>query len=233
MSLENKIDDIQKKTKDLSIPETIRYLGSLFPKGVALSSAFDLEGQVITDLIFSNDLQIDIFTLDTGRMFEQTYEVHHRTEIKYKKKIKTYHPESIDIEDLLNRKGPFSFYESIENRKECCYLRKIKPLYRVLQNIDVWITGLRGGQSKNRADFDTWQWDKKHQCIKYNPLIDWTLEEVKKYINKNKVPYNILFDQNFTSVGCAPCTRAVEKTEDIRSGRWWWESSKKECGLHN
>ena len=233
MRLKNKIDDIRKKTKSFTILETIWYLRELFPNRVALSSAFDLEGQVITDFIFSNDLPVDIFTLDTGRMFEETYDVHYRTEIKYKKKIKIYYPESIDVEELVNRKGTLSFYESIDNRKECCYIRKIKPLHRALQNVDVWITGLRSSQSENRAGFDTWQWDEKFQCIKYNPLIDWSLEEVKNYIEENKVPYNRLFDQNFTSIGCAPCTRAVNEGEDIRAGRWWWELSKKECGLHH
>ena len=232
MNVENKIFSIREKTRDFDVCNTIRYLGKLFPNRVALSSAFDLEGQVIADIIFSNDLPISIFTLDTGRMFEETYDVHHRTEIKYKKKIKTYHPESNDVEDLVNRKGLMSFYESIDNRKECCYIRKIKPLERALQDVNVWITGLRSGQSENRSDFDVWQWDEKFQCIKYNPLIDWSLGKVKKYIEKNNIPYNKLFDKNFTSIGCAPCTRAIEKGEDIRAGRWWWELSKKECGLH-
>ncbi|RTZ01517.1 phosphoadenylyl-sulfate reductase [Flavobacterium sp. RSP49] len=220
------------KTKDFSIEETLRFLANEYKDNVVFSTSFGQEDQVITDLIAQNNLPITIFTLDTGRLFQETYDVFHKTLRKYKIDIKTYFPEAIAVEELLNHKGPNSFYESVENRKECCFIRKVAPLTKALKGNDIWITGLRAEQSENRNDLDLFEYDEKFDIIKFNPLLKWTLIEVEAYLEKNNVPQNTLHKQGFVSIGCAPCTRAITADEDIRAGRWWWESSHKECGLH-
>ena len=135
---------------------------------------------------------------------------------------------------MVTKKGPFSFYESLENRKECCYIRKVIPLKRALNGNEIWITGLRADQSENRKEMKKFEWDAGNQITKYNPLLDWSLQDVKTYIKENHVPYNVLHDKGFVSIGCEPCTRAIRPGEDFRAGRWWWEqgAGKKECGLH-
>ncbi|RTY65887.1 phosphoadenylyl-sulfate reductase [Flavobacterium sp. GSP27] len=220
------------KTKDFSIEETLRFLANEYKDNVVFSTSFGQEDQVITALIAKNDLPITIFTLDTGRLFQETYDVFHKTLRKYKIDIKTYFPEAIAVEELLNHKGPNSFYESVENRKECCFIRKVAPLTKALKGNDIWITGLRAEQSENRNDLDLFEYDEKFDIIKFNPLLKWTLIEVEAYLEKNNVPQNVLHKQGFVSIGCAPCTRAIAEGEDIRAGRWSWESSHKECGLH-
>ncbi|MDI6047337.1 phosphoadenylyl-sulfate reductase [Flavobacterium yafengii] len=221
-----------EKTRSLSIEETLAFLANEFKDKVVFSTSFGQEDQVITALIGQNDLPITIFTLDTGRLFQETYDVFHKTLKKYKKEIKVYFPEASEVENLLNQKGPNSFYESVENRKECCFIRKVAPLTKALKGNSIWITGLRAEQSENRNDLDLFEYDEKFDIIKFNPLLKWTLEEVQKYIDDNNVPQNALHKQGFVSIGCAPCTRAITPDEDIRAGRWWWESSHKECGLH-
>lgn len=216
-----------------SIIEALEHLCNEFPGKVVFTSSFGYEDQVITDIICSNQLPVEIVTLDTGRLFEETYKVFSRTIEKYKIDIKTYYPESADVEEILSKKGPFSFYESVDNRKECCFARKVKPLKRALAGHKVWITGLRADQSANRESMATIEWDEGYGLFKYNPLHDWTLDDVKQHIKENHVPYNVLHDRGFVSIGCAPCTRAIQPGDDFRAGRWWWESnSKKECGLH-
>lgn len=220
------------KTKDFSIEETLAFLANEFRDKVVFSTSFGQEDQVITALIGKNNLPITIFTLDTGRLFQETYDVFHKTLKKYQIDIKTYFPETSAVEELLNQKGPNSFYESVENRKECCFIRKVAPLTKALKGNSIWITGLRAEQSENRNDLDLFEYDEKFDIIKFNPLLKWTLEEVQKYLDDNNVPQNALHKQGFVSIGCAPCTRAIVPGEDIRAGRWWWESSHKECGLH-
>lgn len=220
------------KTKDFSIEETLAFLANEFRDKVVFSTSFGQEDQVITALIGKNNLPITIFTLDTGRLFQETYDVFHKTLKKYKIDIKTYFPDTTAVEELLNKKGPNSFYESVENRKECCFIRKVAPLTKALKGNSIWITGLRAEQSENRNDLDLFEYDEKFDIIKFNPLLKWTLEEVQKYLDDNNVPQNALHKQGFVSIGCAPCTRAIVRGEDIRAGRWWWESSHKECGLH-
>jgi phosphoadenosine phosphosulfate reductase len=190
------------------------------------------EDQVITDVIAKNNLSVKIFTLDTGRLFNETYELLEKTIARYKINIKTYFPQSDEVEDFVNKNGINAFYESVENRKECCFIRKVKPLNRALQGAKVWITGLRSEQSTNRNDMKILEWDDVRQLYKFNPLIHWSYEQMLQYIQENNVPYNALHDKNFISIGCAPCTRAIAPEEDPRAGRWWWETSKKECGLH-
>lgn len=199
---------------------------------VVFSSSFGQEDQAITHGIFSNNLPIEVFTLDTGRHFPETYEVMDKTKSRYKKEFTSYFPETAQIEALVKNKGYHSFYNSIEDRKECCFLRKIVPLKRALKNADVWITGLRAEQSENRQDMKIWEWDEGNQVHKFNPLIDWTFEQMEEYLEENKVPQNSLHKKGFVSIGCQPCTRAIVDKELPRAGRWYWEESQKECGLH-
>ena len=230
--MQNELERIQTETEGFSIEQTLQYLAEQFPNQVAFSTSFGEEDQVVTDFILKNNIPIRIFTLDTGRLFKETYDVFYKTELKYNTKIETYFPDTKQVEELMTQKGPMSFYDSVENRKECCNIRKIEPLKRALADVKVWITGLRAEQSENRHDFARFQLAPQFNCIKYNPLIEWTYDEMKTYIQQNGIPYNVLHDKGFLSIGCAPCTRAIREGEDIRAGRWWWEISKKECGLH-
>jgi phosphoadenosine phosphosulfate reductase len=223
---------VYEKTKDFSIENTFSFLANEYKDKVVFSSSFGQEDQVITALIAKNKVAIKIFTMDTGRLFQETYDVFHKTIGKYKIPIKVYFPESRAVEELLNEKGPNSFYESVDNRKECCFIRKVAPLTKALKGNLIWITGLRAEQSENRNDLPLFEYDEKFEIIKFNPLLNWTLKEVEDYLEKNNVPQNALHKQGFVSIGCAPCTRAISEEEDIRAGRWWWESSHKECGLH-
>jgi phosphoadenosine phosphosulfate reductase len=199
---------------------------------ITFSTSLGQEDQVITHHIASQKLPIDIFTLDTGRLFQETYDVLDITQRKFKTHISVYAPSTTAVETLVATKGPNSFYESVENRKECCNIRKIEPLKRALANQDVWITGLRQSQSQNRADLDFFSYDESFGILKFNPLLHWSLEDIIEYLNTHNVPQNKLHAKGYVSIGCAPCTRAIEPGEDIRAGRWWWETSKKECGLH-
>jgi phosphoadenosine phosphosulfate reductase len=226
------VNELLDKTKDFSIEETLAFLVKKYPNQVVFSSSFGQEDQVITDFIGKNQLPITVFTLDTGRLFQETYDVFHKTVRKYKTEIKTYFPETAAVEALLNQKGPNSFYDSVENRKECCFIRKVAPLTKALKGNAIWITGLRAEQSENRSDLNFFEYDAHFDIIKFNPLLKWTLQEIEEYLEKNNVPQNSLHKQGFVSIGCAPCTRAILPGEDIRAGRWSWESSHKECGLH-
>lgn len=201
-------------------------------KNLKFSSAFGEEDQVITHFIATNKLPISVFTLDTGRLFQETYDLMDLTRKRYGIEIETYFPETSEVEKLIRTKGFNSFYESVENRKECCFIRKVRPLRRALQDTAVWITGLRGNQSANRQSFNLVEWDDDLKIVKYNPLLRWSLEEMHDFIKTNKIPVNSLHKKGFASIGCAPCTRAIAPGEDLRAGRWWWEISHKECGLH-
>lgn len=226
------VQTLLDKTKDFSIDETLAFLANEYPEKVVFSTSFGQEDQVITALIATNNLPITIFTLDTGRLFQETYDVFHKTLKKYKKQIEVHFPEAASVEKLLQEKGPNSFYESVANRKECCFIRKVAPLTKALKGNSIWITGLRAEQSENRQDLAFFEYDANFDIIKFNPLLKWSLEEVQKYIDDNNVPQNTLHKKGFVSIGCAPCTRAIAPGEDIRAGRWSWESSHKECGLH-
>ncbi len=216
-----------------SIVEALKQLCGEYPGKVVFTTSFGYEDQVVTDIICRNNLPVEIVTLDTGRLFEETYKVFNRTIEKYKINIKTYHPSGKAVGELLEEKGPFSFYESVENRKECCYIRKVEPLKKALKGNKIWITGLRSEQSETRQKLAPIEWNNGFEIIKYNPLHDWNLNQVKQHIKEHSVPYNVLHDRGFVSIGCAPCTRAIQPGDDFRAGRWWWENnSKKECGLH-
>mgnify|MGYP002651394726 CR=1 FL=1 len=222
-----------KSIEESSLYEALKQVTDLFPGSVVFSSSLGQEDQLLTDVICRNNLPVKIFTIDTGRLFNETYELLDRTTARYKTPIQVYFPEAADVETFVTEKGINSFYESVDNRKECCFIRKVKPLNRALAGAKVWITGLRAEQSGNRKDMPMIEWDEQKQLYKFNPLIRWNYEEMIDYINENNVPYNRLHDQGFISIGCAPCTRAIEPGEDARAGRWWWEASQKECGLHS
>lgn len=227
------INELNQQTANLSIEEQLQFLSEKFKGKIAFSTSFGQEDQVITDIIFRNNIPIKVFTLDTGRFFPQTYKTWNKTIEKYQKEIPAFVPDKDDLEKILSKKGPFSFYESVENRKECCNIRKVFPLGRALQGVDLWITGLRSEQSEARAEMQFFTTDTNFNTLKFNPLKDWTLLDVQKYIIENNVPENELHTQGFISIGCEPCTRAIKPGEDLRAGRWWWEDkSKKECGLH-
>lgn len=227
------LDELKNIIQNKSAEESLLILSGIFSGKIVFSSSLGLEDQVITHLIFSNDLPIEIFTIDTGRLFNETYSVLNKTNGRYERKIKVFFPEYSKVEKLVNEKGPFSFYESVENRKECCFIRKVEPLKRALAEKQVWITGIRAEQSDSRKEMQNLEWDDQYKIFKYHPLFNWSIDDVKDFINENKIPYNSLHDKGFVSIGCAPCTRAVQEGEDFRAGRWWWESnSLKECGLH-
>jgi phosphoadenosine phosphosulfate reductase len=218
----------------LSISELLTELAQMFEGRIAFSTSLSWEDQVITHHIFSQNLPIRVFTLDTGRMFPETYSVLNSTRERYKKEIEVYFPQAMSVQDLVTKKGASSFYESLENRKECCFIRKVEPLNRALDGVDCWITGIRAEHSENRKELSIVEFDEQRQIQKVNPLANWSLDEVKEEIKKHNIPYNILHDRGFVSIGCQPCTRAIKEGDDFRAGRWWWEeSNKKECGLHS
>ena len=228
------LKEIELLVKDKGILESLKLLSQKFENKIVFSTSFGIEDQVIADFIFSNNLPIKVFTLDTGRQFQETYSTWNKTLLRYGKEIETYFPNSAAVETLLQKKGPNSFYDSVENRKECCFIRKVEPLNRALKNQKIWITGIRAEQSSNRTDMKNVEYDSAHDLVKFHPLYDWSFEEVTYYVSENNIPYNPLHDRGFVSIGCAPCTRAIKPGEDFRAGRWWWEdSSKKECGLHS
>lgn len=234
MTGEEKITKLNAELSEQSITDVLNYLVEQHPGKIIFTTSFGYEDQVVTDMIFRNDFDIKVITLDTGRLFSETYKVYNSTIDKYKKTINTYFPPADKVEEMVSIKGPFSFYESLENRKECCNIRKVIPLKRALSGNEIWITGLRADQSENRKEMKKFEWDAGNQIVKYNPLLDWSLDEVKLYVKENHVPYNTLHDKGFVSIGCEPCTRAIRPGEDFRAGRWWWEqgAGKKECGLH-
>ena len=228
----NSIEKLNQQFASLSLEEAFETLSTLGFKNIAFSTSLGQEDQVLTDVIFKNNHPIKVFTLDTGRLFEKAYDVLDKTQKKYNKSIFSFAPDNNELEILLDSKGPYSFYDSIENRKECCSIRKINPLLKALKGVDLWITGLRASQSNSRSTLSFFSYDDAYGLPKFNPLVNWTLEEVENYLEQNNVPQNSLHKKGFVSIGCEPCTRAVKPGEDIRSGRWWWEESKKECGLH-
>jgi len=233
MDLRNTADVYNAKLGDKSIIEKLKYLAEQHAQKVIFTTSFGYEDQVITDMIFDNGIDIKVITLDTGRLFPETYKVFRSTVERYKKEIKVYFPPADRVEEMVTKKGPFSFYESLENRKECCHIRKVIPLKRALKGNVIWITGLRASQSNNRSGMKEFEVDEGNNIVKFNPLKDWSLEQTINYVKANHIPYNVLHDKGFVSIGCQPCTRAIQPGEDFRAGRWWWEQgSGKECGLH-
>jgi phosphoadenosine phosphosulfate reductase len=200
---------------------------------IALASSLGLEDQVLTHMICQIDKTARIFTLDTGRIFPETYSLMAKTNDRYDIHLEIFFPKNDKVEAMVRTKGINLFYDSIENRKECCNIRKMEPLHRAFQGLEVWICGLRREQSVTRTQMQVVEWDETNQLIKINPLINWTEPQLWDFVRANAVPYNVLHDKGFPSIGCQPCTRAVKPGDDVRAGRWWWENpDQKECGLH-
>lgn len=229
----NKVNNILTQLQNKTSEEVLQFISQLPSERLVFSTSLGYEDQVLTHMIFSLNLPVSVFTLDTGRLFPETYSVLSSTLERYTKPIKVFYPNTPSVEEMVSKKGPFSFYETIDNRKECCFIRKVEPLKRALKDCTIWITGIRADQSGNRSDMPMVEWDEGNQIIKIHPLLNWTLKDVKDYIFANNIPYNPLHDKGFVSIGCQPCTRAIKEGEDFRAGRWWWEDAdKKECGLH-
>ena len=213
------------------LKEAIAELGSNHE--ITLANSMGAEDMVLTDIIQREKLTIEIFSLDTGRLPSETYDLIAATEQTYNTKLKIFFPKAETVENYVRTKGINAFYESIELRKACCHMRKVEPLQRALKGKKAWVTGMRAEQSSTRVDLAFREFDEGNELEKFNPLSDWTEKEVWAYIRMFKVPYNKLHDQFYPSIGCAPCTRSVAVGEDIRAGRWWWEDPlNKECGLH-
>jgi len=226
-------EKLSEATKGYSTEELISHISVQFGDRIALATSFSAEDQVLTNMLCQISKNAKIFTLDTGRLPRETYEVMQTTREKYGIQIDILFPDYKRVEEMVNRYGPNLFYESIELRKLCCQIRKIEPLKRKLSGLQAWICGLRAEQSVTRTALKRIEFDEAFGIIKVSPLADWTTEQVWDYIRENKVPYNGLHDKGCPSIGCAPCTRAVKDGEDIRAGRWWWENpDHKECGLH-
>jgi len=231
--MHNLVDELRNEFRNSSTEALLRALLQRYRGRIALASSFSAEDQVLTDLMLKIDPHVRIFTLDTGRLHQETYDVMAETMRKYHVQYDVYCPQSQAVERMIRENGPNLFYESVEKRKLCCQVRKLEPLRRALKGLEVWVTGLRREQSVTRYGLQVIEDDATHGLIKVNPLADWTTEQVWDYIRKNNVPYNKLHDRNFPSIGCVPCTRPVQPGEGLRAGRWWWEEPEhRECGLH-
>ena len=232
-ALETKVPALLALLEGKGIEESLALLAAQFEGHIAFSTSLGIEDQLVTHYIFENNLPIRVFSLDTGRLFNETYNLLHKTNQHYGKKIEVLFPKHEAVEQMVTEKGTLSFYNSVEDRKQCCFVRKVEPLKRALQGVQLWITGIRAEQSDARQNLQLIEWDPGFQVIKYNPLKNWSLDAVREAVRQLNIPYNPLHDKGFVSIGCAPCTRAIAEGEDFRAGRWWWESnSKKECGLH-
>ncbi|MBL78865.1 MAG: phosphoadenylyl-sulfate reductase [Nitrosomonadaceae bacterium] len=200
---------------------------------VVFANSFGAEDMVLTDLIRKNFPDISMFTLDTNRLPEETHRLMKEVEERYSIEIKTYFPESSAVEEYVVKNGLNGFYNSIALRKTCCFIRKVEPLKRALKDKGAWVTGMRRDQALTRKDLEESEFDIDNGLQKISPLLNWSLPDVWAYIKNSSIPYNALHDQGYSSIGCAPCTRAITPGEDIRAGRWWWENPEtKECGLH-
>ncbi|MDR2774551.1 MAG: phosphoadenylyl-sulfate reductase [Tannerella sp.] len=231
--MKTEIDRLNEMFGGKKPEEILDYFLHAYGNRIALASSLGLEDQMLTDMMLKTDRSARIFTIDTGRLFPETYSLIDKTNMNYGIRMEIYFPENRPVERYVRANGINAFYESMEKRKECCRIRKIEPLTRALSTLDVWICGLRQEQSVTRTGVQVVEWDETNELVKINPLAYCSEQEVWKYIKTNRVPYNILHDRGFPSIGCCPCTRAVKPGEDIRAGRWWWENPEyKECGLH-
>lgn len=223
MSLEHKIGEVRKLLD--------RAQEDYAP--VTFASSLGAEDMVLTDLIARYYPSISMFTLDTGRLPEETYRLMKEVADRYGVHIAVFFPDFAAVEAYVAQNGPNGFYDSVDLRKQCCHIRKVEPLKRALKGKGAWITGLRRDQAATRKDLASVEFDSEQGLQKFSPLLDWSLTEVWAYLKQFDVPYNALHDRGYTSIGCAPCTRAITPGEDVRAGRWWWEDPEiKECGLH-
>lgn len=231
--MKESIKQLNNKFTNGSAENILQYILEHYKDKVVFTSSMGIEDQVITHIMAGIDRNSNIAMLDTGRMFYEVYDLIEKTESRYNIKVRAYFPDYKAVEKMVNTKGINLFYENIKNRMECCHIRKIEPLKRALAGNDIWITGLRTEQSTTRKGLQFVEWDESNKIIKVNPLLNWTIDDVWEYVHHHKVPYNPLHDKGYPSIGCQPCTRAVQPGEDIRAGRWWWENPEtKECGLH-
>jgi len=225
--------DILQRFDRRDFQHNLLELGELYAGGIVFSTSFGLEDQAITHLLSVSTVPVSIFTLDTGRLFPETYSTWSATLERYKFSIEAFYPDEPNIRQWVTENGPNAFYASPEARKACCQIRKVEPLKRALKGKKIWITGIRAAQSPDRKGMPILEYDEANDLVKYHPLLHWSDQDVKDFIALHHVPYNPLHDRGFVSIGCAPCTRAIKPGEDLRSGRWWWEdNSRKECGLH-
>lgn len=233
MYTQKDIKDLNSRFEKTTPQQLLQFFMEQYGSRIALSSSLSIEDQTIMDMMLKINKEARVFTLDTGRLFPETYNLIDETNECYHIKINVYCPQTEDLQRFVAEQGINPFYESLEKRHACCQVRKLEPLERAFRNLDAWICGLRTGQSVTRNDVQMIEWDERHGLLKINPLIHWTEEEVWDYIKANRVPYNRLHDKGYPSIGCEPCTRAVRHIDDVRAGRWWWENPNyRECGLH-
>ena len=227
------IENLNNDFKDRSPQQVLEWAFEKFHPKIALASSFGAEDIVLIDMIKKINPNARIFTLETGRLHKETYDLMDKVKTQFGN-LEVYYPDTVELEDMVRKHGVNLFYNSVEERKLCCRVRKIGSLNRALSNLDAWITGLRQDQAASRNDTPKVEVDSAHRgIIKINPIIDKTSEDIWKYIRENNLPYNALHDSGYPSIGCAPCTRAVKPGEDARAGRWWWEPREQsECGLH-
>ena len=227
------IDSLRRKSERLDAQQLVAFAVERWGDGVALASSLGAEDQVVTDMLCRVSTAPRIFSLDTGRLPEETCDTIAATNRRYGIRIKLLFPDREAVEAMVSEGGPNLFYESVESRKRCCAVRKVVPLKGELATLDAWMTGLRREQAVTRAAIERVEWDEANGLIKLNPLADWTEKQVWDYVRSHEIPHNRLHDQGYRSIGCAPCTRPVEPGQDVRAGRWWWEDPEhKECGLH-
>ncbi|WP_314297093.1 phosphoadenylyl-sulfate reductase [Capnocytophaga gingivalis] len=231
--MNTEIANLLTAIETLSETEILALITEKYPGKVVFSTSFGMEDQVITDFILKNSFDVKIFTLDTGRLFYETYTTWEQTNEYYHTKITPFYPEAQAIEEYVQNNGINAFYNSVALRQTCCHIRKVEPLRRALAGNKIWITGLRTEQSPYRQQMPMVEWDESNQIIKVHLLLHWKTQEVLSFLRSHGIPYNPLHDKGYPSIGCAPCTRAVREGEDFRAGRWWWENkTNKECGLH-
>ena len=231
--MNTEIANLLTTIETLSETEILALITEKYPGKVVFSTSCGMEDQVITDFILKNSCDVKIFTLDTGRLFYETYTTWEQTNEYYHTKITPYYPEAQAIEEYVQNNGINAFYNSVALRQTCCHIRKVEPLRRALAGNKIWITGLRAEQSPHRQQMPMVEWDESNQIIKVHLLLHWKTQEVLSFLRSHGIPYNPLHDKGYPSIGCAPCTRAVREGEDFRAGRWWWENkTNKECGLH-
>ena len=212
--------------------EILHKVYKMFTGKKALSLSFQHEGLIILDMLLKNKLKCGYFTLDTGRLHHETYQMMDNVRFKYNIDLETFYPSTQKVQDLTSKKGMFSFKESVANREECCFIRKVEPNQRALKGMSVWFTGIRRSQSEARKETPVIQYHPALNLYKISPLVNMTSNDVKEYIDKNKIPVHPLYKEGYASIGCLPCTRAIKEDEEERAGRWWWESGIKECGLN-
>ena len=227
------LDLLSDASRDHDLMKRLAAILDILHGRIVFTTSFGVEDQAIAHAILAQNLEIEVVTLDTGRLFEDTYVLWTRTERRYGRRFRTFYPNHASLEALVARQGVDGFFASVDARRACCAIRKVEPLGRALSGAAAWVTGLRADQSGDRAGTSFAVVDRDHRLLKVNPLFDWKRHQVFSFIREHGVPYNSLHDRGFASIGCSPCTRAIAPGEPERAGRWWWEQEeKKECGLH-